>query len=77
MREGEHIDQDAMQALLREAYHDDPEKSLLGELTRDLLDPANPRDANKRPHAHPLWLILGLIAAFVASVFVFFSLFGS
>lgn len=66
-----------MQALLREAYHDDPEKSLLVELTRDLLDPAHPRDANKRPPAHPLWLILGLIAVFVVSVFVCFSHFGS
>lgn len=73
MREPEHIDQDEMQVHLCEAYSKDPEKSLLGQLTRCLVDPALPCDANNRLRVHPLGLILGLLALLVVAVFAYFS----
>ena len=63
-----------MRALLRQAYGEDPEKSVHRQLTRHLCDPAVPRDLNKHPRVHPLWLTLGLIAAFVVATFAYFSL---
>ena len=73
MREPEHIDQDEMRVLLCEAYSKDTEKSLLGQLTRCLVDPALPCDANNRLRVHPLGLILGLLALLVVAVFAYFS----
>lgn len=73
MREPEHISESQMRTLLRDAYSQDQEKSVLGQLARRLRDPTMPRDANNRPRAHPLWLTLGLIAVLVVGVFLYFS----
>jgi len=62
-----------MRELLRKAYSQDPEKSLLNELRRYISDPASPRDANHRSRIHPLWLSIGSIALFVAAVLLYFS----
>jgi hypothetical protein len=74
MREPQHISETQMRTLLREAYAQDPEKSILGQIARRLRDPAMPDDANDRSRAHPLWLTLGLIVVFVAGVFLYFTL---
>lgn len=66
-----------MQVLLCEAYSKDPEKSLLGQFARGLLDPAKPRDGNSRLRVHPLRLMLAVIALLVVAVFVYFSAFNS
>jgi hypothetical protein len=68
-----HINRTEMRTFLREAYGQDPERSFLGQCARRLRDPAMPRDANNRPRIHPLWLTLGLIAAFALAVFLYFS----
>lgn len=73
MHRPEHISGAEMRRLLRDAYAQDPERSFLGQFARRLRDPAMPRDANNRSRVHPLWLTLGLIAAFVLSVFIYFS----
>jgi hypothetical protein len=73
MPEPAHIGETEMLRLLREAYGQDPERSFLGQCARRLRDPAMPRDANNRPRIHPLWLTLGLIAAFALAVFLYFS----
>jgi hypothetical protein len=73
MREPKHISEIQMRTLLREAYSRDPEKSILGQFMRRLCDPAKPLDANSHSRIHPLWLTLGLLAGFVALVFVCFS----
>lgn len=62
-----------MRRLLRDAYALDPEKSFLGQVSRNVTDPAMPRDANNRPRIHPLWLTLGLVTLFVMAVFFYFS----
>lgn len=62
-----------MRRLLREAYAQDLENRILGEVGRRLRDPAMPRDANNRSRPHPLWLALGLIAVFALGVFFYFS----
>ena len=62
-----------MRRILREAYAQDPERSLLGQLARRLRDPAMPFAPNGRSRAHPLWLTLGLIGLFVLCVFLYFS----
>lgn len=74
MRESKHITNAKMRVLLREAYREDPEKSVLRQLARHLRDPSRPRELNNHPRVHPLWLALGLIAAFVVGVFAYFSL---
>jgi hypothetical protein len=74
MSELEHTTAVKMRELLREAYCADPEKGFLGQFTRRLSDPAQPREANHRPRVHPLWRILGLLLVLVLSVFVSFSL---
>jgi hypothetical protein len=71
--EPEHISDTEMRTLLRDAYSQDREKSVLGQFVRRLCDPAVPRDANNRPRAHPLWLTLGLIVVLVVGVFLYFS----
>lgn len=73
MRQPEHINEEEMRQLLREAYDQDAEQSILGQLARRLRDPAMPRDANAHPRHHPLWLTVGLIAAFALAVFLYFS----
>jgi hypothetical protein len=73
MREPGHISETEMQRLLAQAYEQDPERSVLGQIARQLRDPANPRDANNHPRPHPLWLALGAIVAFVLAVFLYFS----
>jgi hypothetical protein len=73
MRESEHISETMMRTLLRDAYSQDEEKTILGQFARRLRDPAMPRDANNRPRAHPLWLALGLIVVLVVGVFLYFS----
>ena len=62
-----------MRMLLRDAFTQDPEKSFLGQICRNASDPAMPRNTNDRFRIHPLWLILGLITAFVIGVFFYFS----
>ena len=62
-----------MRRLLRDAYARDPEKSFLGQIGRNVCDPAMPRDANNRPRIHPLWLTLGLVALFGVGVLFYFS----
>lgn len=62
-----------MRTLLHDAYAQDPEKSFLGQIGRNVSDPAMPRDANNRPRIHPLWLTLGLVTMFVMAVFFYFS----
>jgi hypothetical protein len=74
MREPEHIGQEEMRTLLREAYSQDPEKALLVQVTRNFRHPAMPRDADNRWPVHPLWLTLAVIAVFVLGVFLYFSL---
>ena len=73
MREPQHINETQMRTLLSEAYAQDSEKSILGQIARRLRDPAMPHNANSRSRAHPLWLTLGLIVVFVAGVFLYFS----
>jgi hypothetical protein len=73
MGEPEHISETEMQRLLAQAYEQDPEKSLVGQIARRLRDPASPVIANQHSRPHPLWLTLGLIAAFVLAVFLYFS----
>jgi hypothetical protein len=73
MRPPEHINATEMRKLLCEAYAQDPEKSILGQVAHRLRDPAMPHDAKGRSRAHPLWLTLGLIAIFVVAVFLYFS----
>lgn len=73
MREPQHISQTEMRTLLREAYARDPEKGVLGQLARQLRDPAAPQDAGPRFRTHPLWLTFGLVAIFVAGIFFYFS----
>ncbi len=73
MHEPEHISETKMRTLLRDAYSQDREKSVLGQFVHRLRDPAMPRDANNRPRAHPLWLALGLIVVLVVGVFLYFS----
>ena len=62
-----------MRRLLREAYAQDPEKSFLARIGRNVSDPVMPLDANNRPRIHPLWLTLGLVVVFVIGVFFYFS----
>ena len=71
---GRYITETEMRRLLREAYAQDPEESILGQIGRNASDPAMPRDANNRPRIHPLWLTLGLVTLFVMAVFFYFSL---
>jgi hypothetical protein len=71
---GRSITETEMRRLLREAYAQDPEKSLLAQMGRNASDPAMPRDANNRARIHPLWLMLGLVTLFVVAVFFYFSL---
>lgn len=73
MPELRRITESEMQHLLREAYSRDPEDSFLGQLTRPLRDPAMPADGNNGSRIHSLWLILGSIAVFTLSVFLYFS----
>jgi len=68
-----HISETEMRRLLREAYAQDPENRILGQVGRRLRDPAMPHDANNRSRPHPLWLTLGLIAVFVMGVFFYFG----
>ena len=70
MLKSEHVNDTEMRALLREAYSRDPERSFLVQLARHFVDPAMPLDASSRQRVHPVWLTLGLIAAFLASVFL-------
>ena len=70
---GRYITETEMRRLLRDAYAQDPEKSFLGQIGRNVSDPVMPRDANNRLRIHPLWLTLGLVALFVAGVFSYFS----
>jgi hypothetical protein len=70
---GRYITETEMRTVLRDAYAQDPEKSFLGQIGRNASDPAMPRDANNRRRIHPLWLTLGLVALFVAGVFLYFS----
>jgi hypothetical protein len=63
-----------MRRILREAYAQNPERSVLGQLARRLRDPAMPFAPNGRPRPHPLWLMLGLIGLFALCVFLYFSL---
>ena len=70
---GRYITETEMRTLLRDAYAQDPEKSFLGQMGRNVSDPVMPRDANNRPRIHPLWLTLGLVALFVVGVFFYFS----
>jgi hypothetical protein len=73
MPEPEPISDTEMRRLLRDAYSQDQEKSVLGQFARRLCDPAMPRDAKNRPRAHPLWLTLALIVVLVVGVFLYFS----
>jgi hypothetical protein len=77
MREPGHISKMEMQRLLRQAFSEDPEKSLIGGLARLLQDPAMRRNTTNRPRVHPLLLALGLSGAFVCAVFLYFSFSGS
>jgi hypothetical protein len=70
---GRYITETEMRRLLRDAYAQDPEKSFLGQIGRNVSDPAMPRDANNRPRIHPLWLTLGLVTVFAMVVFFYFS----
>lgn len=63
-----------MRTLLREAYSEDPEKSILRQFSRALRDPAMPHDPNERPRVHAIWLTLSLVVVLVVLVFVYFSL---
>ena len=73
MPELRHISGTEMRELLREAYAQDPERSFLERFARSLRDPAMPLDEKNRPRAHPLWLILGLIATLVICIFFYFG----
>jgi hypothetical protein len=70
---GRYIAETEMRRLLREAYAQDPEKSFLAGIGRNVSDPVMPRGANNRPRIHPLWLTLGLVVVFVIGVFFYFS----
>jgi hypothetical protein len=70
---GRYITETEMRRLLRDAYAQDPEKSFLGQISRNATDPAVPRDANSRRRIHPLWLTLGLVSLFVVAVLFYFS----
>jgi hypothetical protein len=58
---------------LQELYSQDPERSLLRNISRRLADPIKPQDESGRFRPHPLlvWLLgFGIIAG---SVFVYLS----
>lgn len=73
MPELNRITETEMRDLLREAYSRNPEASLLGQLARNLCDPAIPINGNRRFRIHPLCLTLGLILSFTLCVFLYFS----
>lgn len=62
-----------MRELLREASSQDPEKSLLGHITRCFQDSAVRVNGNDRARVHRLWLRLGLVLLSVICVFLYFS----
>jgi hypothetical protein len=69
------IDQDEMRAELRQLYATDPEARLLQVMGRSFADPATPESANGRFRPDPLLVVLGVIATFVASIFLYFTYF--
>lgn len=64
-----------MRAELRQLYATDPEARLLQVLGRSFTDPVKPESANGRFRPNPLLVVLGVLAAFVASVFLYFTYF--
>ena len=62
-----------MRKVLRAAYDQDPESSLLAALLRRLRDPAMPFDSSGRARAHPLWLAILLILLSACTAFVIFT----
>lgn len=71
------IDQDEMRAELRQLYATDPEARLLQVMGRSFADPVKPESAKGRFRPDPLLVVLGVIALFVASVFLYFTYFQS
>jgi hypothetical protein len=71
------IDQDEMRAELRRLYATDPEVRLLQVMGRSFADPVKPETANGRFRPDPLLVVLGVIASFVANVFLYFTYFQS
>jgi hypothetical protein len=69
------IDQDEMRAELRQLYATEPEARLLQVMGRSFADPVKPESANGRFRPDPLLVVLGVIASFVVSVFLYFTYF--
>jgi hypothetical protein len=69
------IDQDEMRAELRQLYATDPEARLRQVIGRSFADPVKPESGNGRFRPDPLLVVLGVIAFFVASVFLYFTYF--
>jgi hypothetical protein len=64
-----------MRQRLREAFAQDPERSLLDRLKRKFLDPLQPEDEAGRPRIYSLWLILGLAALAAVGLFLYLGFF--
>jgi hypothetical protein len=69
------MDQNEMRAELQQLYATDPEARLLQVMGRSFADPVKPECANGRFRPDPLLVMLGVIATFVASVFLYFTYF--
>jgi hypothetical protein len=67
------MDQNEMRAELQQLYATDPEARLLQVMSRSFADPVKPESANGRFRPDPLLVLLGVLAGFVASVFLYFT----
>src|SRR5690349_9527508 len=67
-----HISSGEMRLRLRQAFAQDPESSLLWQLSRQLQDPLQTAE-NGGFRVHPLWLSLGAISLLALSAFIYFT----
>ncbi len=77
-KEPKPVTEEEMRDRLRRVFEANPEESLLGEISRGLLDPAkpyekSPDDQKRRPRLHPLVVVFGGVLFFIISVFIYFS----
>jgi hypothetical protein len=69
------ITEEQMYQALGEAFRQDPEQSLIWQLTQKTRDPLNPVNKRGGHRIHPLMFAFGILALIVIGTFIYFGVF--
>ena len=69
------ITEEQMYEALGKAFRQDPEQSLLWQLSQKATDPLNPVDERGGRRIHPLMFAFGILALIVIGTFIYFGVY--